>query len=178
MCGEQSRPRRKSSAQEIFRVGKFFRALKLSAPAGLSAQTGLSAQIPPSLRESPDPSSRTLDSTQHDSHWFPRAIPERLNTCNKTHSSLGQAICAAPAHPRTISLYSSSTQQYGRTNMRIYTQNTPNSAILHYHKNSGVHINLITINNASLSHNLNTSVHFKNARSTTTTPRVTTGGRH
>ena len=34
-------------------------------------------------------------------------MPERLNTCNETHSSLGQAICAAPVHPRTISLYSS-----------------------------------------------------------------------
>ena len=79
-----------------------------SAPARLSGQTGLSTQRHLSLRESPNPSSRTLDPTQHDSHWLPRAIPERLNTCNKTHSSLGQAICAAPAHPRTVSLYSSS----------------------------------------------------------------------
>ena len=37
--------------------------------------------------------------------------------------------------------------------MRIYTQNTPNSARSHYNINSGIHINLITINNASLSHN-------------------------
>ena len=84
-------------AGNLFRAGKFFRTLRLSAPAGLSAQTELSAQRPPSLRESPDPSSQTLESTQHDSHWFPRAI-----------SSLRQAICAAHAHPRTISLYSSS----------------------------------------------------------------------
>ena len=63
----------------------------------------------------------------------------------------------------------------GGTDMRIYTQNTPNS---HYDIYSGIHMNLITINNASLSHNLNTSVHFKNARSTTPISRVTTGGRH
>ena len=37
--------------------------------------------------------------------------------------------------------------------MRIYTQNTPNSARSHCNINSGIHINLITINNASLSHN-------------------------
>ena len=37
--------------------------------------------------------------------------------------------------------------------MRIYTQNTPNSARSHYNINSGIHINLITINNASSSHN-------------------------
>ena len=94
-----------SSAQEISSAPASSSAQAgLFASAGLSAQTGLSAQRPPSLRESPDPSSRTLEPTQHDSHWLPRAIPERLNTCNKTHSSLGKAICAA----RTISLYSSS----------------------------------------------------------------------
>ena len=37
--------------------------------------------------------------------------------------------------------------------MRIYTQNTPNSARSHYDINSGIHINLITTNNTSLSHN-------------------------
>ena len=39
--------------------------------------------------------------------------------------------------------------------MRIYTKNTPNSARSHYDINSGIHIHLITINNASLSHNSN-----------------------
>ena len=51
-----------------------------SAPASSYAPAGLSAQRPPSLRESPDPSSRTLEPTQHDSHGFPLAITERLYT--------------------------------------------------------------------------------------------------
>ena len=58
-----------SSAQEIS-----------SAPASSSAPAGLSAQRPPSLRESPDLSSRTLEPTQHHSHCLLRAIPGRLNT--------------------------------------------------------------------------------------------------
>ena len=154
-----------SSAHEIF-----------SAPASSSAPSGFSTQRPPSLQGSPDPSSPTLEPTQHDSHWLPLIIPERLNArlprkggypqtrgklslpetsasptrvsavvtgmfhtrqkvtirprrtipdstgfpprlystnmrpCNNTHSSLGKVtcICTAPAHPRTISLYSSS----------------------------------------------------------------------
>ena len=43
----------------------------ISSPlASSSAPEGLSAQRPPSLRESPDPSSRTQESTQHGSHWL------------------------------------------------------------------------------------------------------------
>ena len=45
------------------------------------------------------------------------------------------------------------TQQRGRTSIWIYTQSTPNSARSHYDINSGIHIYLTTINNASLSHN-------------------------
>ena len=44
-----------------------------STPASSSAPAGLSAQRPPpppSLRESPDPSSRTPESSQHGSHWL------------------------------------------------------------------------------------------------------------
>ena len=48
-----------------------------STPASSSAPAGLSAQIPPtppppSLRESPDPSSRTPESTQHGSPGYTR----------------------------------------------------------------------------------------------------------
>ena len=38
-------------------------------------------------------------------------------------------------------------------NIRIYAQHTPNSARSHYITNSGIHIYLITSNNASLCHN-------------------------
>ena len=140
-----------------------------------------SAQRPLSLRESPDPSSQTPESTQHGSHWLspgytrtyvhtstqkgrvspklegvvtpPSDLPETsasptrvsavvtgmfhtpqtvyirprrtlpdsaglppglssTNMCpyNKTHSSLRKG--AAPAHPRTISLYGSSVHNY------------------------------------------------------------------
>ena len=62
-----------------------------------------------------------------------------------------------------ISLGQLCSQQCVRTNMRIYTQNTPNSARSHYNINSGIHINLITINNASLSHN-STHVHLLQER--------------
>ena len=41
-----------------------------TAPASSSAPAGLSAQRPPSLREYPDPSSRTPESTQLGSHWL------------------------------------------------------------------------------------------------------------
>ena len=58
-----------SSAQLIF-----------SSLASSSAPAGLFVQRPPSLRESPDPSSRTLEPTQHGSHWLPLAISERLIT--------------------------------------------------------------------------------------------------
>ena len=89
-------------AGHLFRVGKFFRALKLSALAGLSAQTELSALRPPSLRESPDPSSRTLGPTQHVSHGFPwlhpnartHVYPERAGIPSlkgRCHSSLGSS---------------------------------------------------------------------------------------
>ena len=77
-----------------FHASKFFRALKLSAPAGLSAQTELSALKPPSLRESPDTSSQTLGPTQHVSHGFPwlhpnvRMSPSLRGSC---HSSLGSS---------------------------------------------------------------------------------------
>ena len=50
------------------------------------------------------------------------------------------------------------TQQCVRANMRIDTQNTPNSARSHYNINTVIRINLITINNASLSHN---SIHVR-----------------
>ena len=52
-----------------------------------------------------------------------------------------------------ISLRQLCTQQRGRTSIWIYTKNTPNSARLRYNINSGIHIYLTTINNASLSHN-------------------------
>ena len=48
-----------------------------SAPASSSTLAGLSAQRPPSLRESPDPSARTLEPTVHDSYGLLLAIPER-----------------------------------------------------------------------------------------------------
>ena len=132
-----------SSAQEIS-----------SALVSSSALAGLSAQRPPSLRESPEPSSQTLEPTQHNSHWLPRANPERLNTRNKTHSSLGKGYLRRSCAPSDdISLQQLCAQQCGRTNMRIYTQNTPNSARSHYGIHSGIHINLITINNTTLSHN-------------------------
>ena len=80
-----------SSAQEIS-----------SAPASSSTPAGLSAQRPPSLRESPDPSSRTLEPTQHDSHGFPwqypnvrtHVYPERAGIPRlerSCHSSLGSS---------------------------------------------------------------------------------------
>ena len=62
----------------LFCSGKFFRALKLLAPAGLSAQPELSARRPPSLRVSPDPSSQTLEPTTLDSHGFPQLHPNVL----------------------------------------------------------------------------------------------------
>ena len=49
----------------------------------------------------------------------------------------------------TAALYT----QCVRANNRIDTQNTPNSARSHYDINSVIHIHLITMNNASLSHN-------------------------
>ena len=53
---------------------------------------------------------------------------------------------------RTLGRYPFTAAMY-RTNMRIYTHNTPNSARSHYNINSGIHINImITINNLSLSH--------------------------
>ena len=86
-------------AEHPFRAGKFFRALKLSAPAGLSAQPELSALRPPSLRESPDPDS---GAHQHVSHGFPYAHPNvRMHVYPKRagipslkgncHSSLGSS---------------------------------------------------------------------------------------
>ena len=89
-------------ARHPFRAGKFFRALKLSAPAGLSAQTELSALRPPSLRKSPDPSSRTLGPTQHVSDGFlwlhpnvrTHFYPERagiLSLKGSCHSSPGSS---------------------------------------------------------------------------------------
>ena len=166
-----------------------------SAPASSSAPAGLSAQGSPSLRESPDPSARTLEPTEHGSHWLPLAIPERLitrlprkggypqtrrglsllprilrrhqhpplgcqarspecsthfgqslyelaglfrtprasqpglyssNICpsSNTHSSLGKAICAAPAHPRTISPYVSSVHNNVSELIYEYTYRT------------------------------------------------------
>ena len=78
------------------------------------------------------------------------------NMCpyNKTHSSLEKANLRRSCAPSDyISLRQLCTQQRGRTNIWIYTPNTPNSARSHYSTNSGIRINLITINNASLSHN-------------------------
>ena len=57
---------------------------------------------------------------------------------------------------RTHGRYSSTAALYTQcvsANNRIDTQNTPNSARSHYNINSVIHINLITMKNASLSHN-------------------------
>ena len=161
-------------------------------PASYSAPAGLSAQRPLSLRESPDPSSRTPESTQHASHWLspsytrtyvhtstqkgrvsivtpPSVLPEKnqhlplrcqlwspecstrlrqslydssglrrppSRTLLHKYASLQQdplltserLICAAPAHPRTISLYGSSVHNnvselaYESTHRTLSTQ--------------------------------------------------------
>ena len=62
--------------------------------------------------------------------------------------------------------------------MRINTQNIPNSARSHYDINSVIHMNLITTNNVSLSHN---STHVRLLQENTLndpTFRVTTRGHH
>ena len=65
-----------------------------------------------------------------------------------------------------------------RANNQFDTQNTPNSARSHYNINSGIHINLITMNNTSLSHN-STYVRLLQERTLNDpTSRVTTRGRH
>ena len=75
---------------------------------------------------------------------------------NQTHSSLGKANCAAPAHPRTISLYSSSAHNNVSGLICESTHRTLPTQ-LHVDHTIKQHkfrvINLITINNASLSHN-------------------------
>ena len=142
-----------------------------STPASSSAPAELSAQKPPSVRESPDPTSRTPESSQHGSHWpspEKAGMPKLEGGCHSTLGSSGdisishsgvscghrnvphasvshnttsayssglrrppsrtllhymyngsfpsrptprseRLVCAAPAHPRTISLYGSSS---------------------------------------------------------------------
>ena len=68
-----------------------------SSPASSSTPAGLSAQRPPSLRESPGPSSRTLKPTQHNSHRFPWLYP---NVCTHVYPERAGIPKLDPDFPR------------------------------------------------------------------------------
>ena len=81
---------------------------------------------------------------------LPRLYVTNMHPYNKTHSSLGKAICTPMDD---IPLRQLCTHNASELLIESTHRNTSNSARSHYDINTVIHINLITMNNASLSHN-------------------------